>query len=496
MNRIKKEFFYPKSVAIIGESEKRRYFWIHSLINNGFDGAIYPVNPKKKSGAGLKFYASILDIPDSVEYAIIAVPAKAVPVALRECGKKGVKFVSIFSSGFAEVGEEGKNLEQQILEIIHEYGMACNGPNCMGIYVPKSGLAFRTDSKQINIGTVSFVSQSGGIAINLILRGQKQKLLFSKVISTGNGIDLTPADYIEYLADDTETKVIGIYLENLGKNSTEGRHLFNALKYATAKKPVIVWRGGRTDMGAKAASSHTGALRSNNAIWDAVIKQTGILTVRTFEELVDTLLAFQMVTDHQRPKSRGVGLVSVSGGVGVTNSDLLADLGLTVPKLTPETVAKIEGDNMVASVGVSAQNPVDLGSTYFALSVVDKVIRDLASDQNISSVIIEVSNHYVYNAAILLMENYAQLFMEQILKTIRTIRREQKDKPIFLTIPIIAYENERLIDRDFFTSRNIPVFDSVENAGKALANLCRYDKFRKTLEKRGLLQVSTPSNKS
>jgi acyl-CoA synthetase (NDP forming) len=484
LRKLTHDFFYPKSVAIFGESEKRRFFWIHSLINNGFDGAIYPIHPKRESGAGLKFYKSVFDIPGSIDYAIIAVPAVYVLDCLKDCVKKGIKFASIFASGFSEIGDKGNILEAAIQDFIVQNDLRVNGPNCMGVYCPKSGLAFRTDSKQIMIGTTSFVSQSGGIAINLILRGQKQALYFSKVISTGNGIDLPPADYIEFLADDPETKVIGAYLENLGKNLEDARHLLSALKYANQKKPVVVWRGGRTVMGAKAASSHTGALATDNTIWNALVKQTGIIDVRTFEELVDTLLAFQIVKPKSRPKGPAVGLVSVSGGVGVTNSDLLADIGLTVPKLSQESIDFIEKDNMVASIGVSPQNPIDLGSTYFALGVVDKVIQRLVADTNVDSVIIEISSHYVYNVALLSMPDYPRLFMEQIEKTIKKSRQIIKDKPILLTIPNIAYEEERLVDRAFFTGKNIPVFDTVESAGKAINNLRRYHLFMENLPKR------------
>jgi len=482
--KVKADFFYPKSVAIFGSSERRGHFFIHSLINNNFNGPIYSIHPAKRSGAGLPFFKTLNEVPDpTVDNAIIAVPAELVLSCLQDAERKGVKCASIFSSGFSEAGAEGKKLENNLKEFLKTSKIRVVGPNCMGIYCPKSGLAFRTDSKQIDVGSVSFVSQSGGIAINLILRGQKQSLLFSKVVSTGNGIDLTPADFLEFYADDPETKVIGAYLENLGKTPEEGRKLFNALKYANQKKPVIIWRGGRTSMGAKAAASHTGALASNNLIWDAVIKQTGIISVHNFEELVDTLLAFQIVKPSARPKGSGVGLVSVSGGEGVTDSDLLAEFGLTIPRFTEETIKLLEKDNSVASVGVSPANPVDLGTSYFAFSVVDNVIKHLVMDPNINSVIVEISNHYVYNAALLTMNDFSRLFMEQILKTVKEIRRKV-DKPILLTMPIIAYEQERLLDRDFFVRNKIAVFDTVEAAGKSIANLLHYETFVKSLPAR------------
>src|SRR6056297_272027 len=232
MSRVKREYFYPESVAIFGPSEKRGYYWIHSLVNNGFDGAIYPIHPRKSSGAGFHFYQSVFDVEEEIDYAIIAVPARIVPKVMEDCGRKGIPFVSIFSSGFSEIGEEGKSLEDKIKKIGEKYNIAINGPNCMGIYCSKSGLAFRTDTNQGGVGRISFVSQSGGICINVILRGHKQEIKYSKVISTGNSIDLTPADYIQFLADDRESKIIGVYLENLGRNKNEGRALFEALRYA------------------------------------------------------------------------------------------------------------------------------------------------------------------------------------------------------------------------------------------------------------------------
>jgi acetyltransferase len=185
-SRLTRDIFYPTSVAIFGSSARRGYYWIYSLIDNGFDGAIYPIHPTRKSGAGLPFYKNVNDVPGLIDYAIVAVPARFVMDVIKDCVKKKIKFVHIFTSGFSESGEEGNQLENEVLQLARSNGILINGPNCLGIYCPKSGLSFRSDLFQHGEGFVSFISQSGGIANNLVLRGHKQNLSFSKVVSLGN----------------------------------------------------------------------------------------------------------------------------------------------------------------------------------------------------------------------------------------------------------------------------------------------------------------------
>lgn len=472
--RVKKEFFYPKHIAIFGPSEKRGYYWIHALINTGFNGAIYPIHKEKKFGAGLQFYPSLSKVPEPVDYAIIAVPAEFVSSVLKECAKNKVKFVHIFTSGFSESGEVGRERSKEIKSIIKKNNMCVAGPNCLGIYCPKSGLSFRSDIYQMDEGRVSFISQSGGIATNVVLRGHKQNLLFSKVISIGNSVDLQPADFIEFLAEDPETKVIGLYLENMGKTQEEEEKLIVALKNANSIKPVIVWRGGRTALGARAALSHTGSNPTKMEKWAEVLKQTGIIEVRTFEELIDTLIAFEIIKIDFLPKGRNVALITLSGGIGVTNSDLLDDLGLRIPYLSEKTMREIEDYDQISSAGVSAANPIDLGGAFLNLSVVNKVITLSMQDDNIDSMIIEISHHYIYDRILLLDENFSKAFLKRILETIIHASQIVKGKPVALVMPTVAYEMKQLFNRDYFVRKGIPVFDTVENAGKVIRNLNLY----------------------
>ncbi|HMF34404.1 MAG TPA: CoA-binding protein, partial [Candidatus Lokiarchaeia archaeon] len=465
-------YFHPKAIAVFGPSSKRGYYWLRSLISGGFQGKIFPIHPKQESALGLRFYKNLMDVPDDVDYAILEVPAQIVPQAVRDCVEKGVKFVTIFTSGFAEMGAEGRQLEEEILKIIEGTETRINGPNCMGIYCPRGGLSIRSDIEPRD-GNIAFVSQSGGIAINTVMHGVKLNLGFSKVISVGNSIDLNPVDYIEYLTEDPRTKVIALYLESFGHTQEEVRKLVDVLKTTMLKKPVVLWKGGVTDRGAIAAASHTGALRSNRAIINAVIRQTGVIAVRTFEEFIDTLVAFQML---KLPLGRGIGLVSVSGGVSVTNSDLIVDMGMKVPVLDPDTVDQITKVNMVQNVGVSPQNPIDLGSSYFAMDINEKTIFELARDPNVNAVIIEISTHYIYNARILSVEDFPRLFFESMMKCVKEIRTKVK-KPVLIALPDISYEEETLQDRHAYLNRNLPVFPNVERAAIAIRNLVTYREF-------------------
>jgi acyl-CoA synthetase (NDP forming) len=469
--------FNPKAIAVFGPSSKRGYYWLRSLLAAGFNGKIFPIHPTQECALGLRFYKTLADVPDDVDYAIIEVPVKVVPDTIHQCVKKGVKFITIFTSGFSEMGADGRRIEEELLEIIKGTGCRINGPNCMGIYCPRGGLGFRSDLEPKD-GVISFISQSGGIAINTTMLGVKLNLGFAKVISVGNSIDLKPADYLEYLTEDPRTKVIALYIENLGRNPEEVKKLFYALKIASLRKPVVFWKGGVTERGAIAAASHTGALKSNRAIINAMIHQTGIVLVGSFEEFMDTILAFQML---KIPKGRGIGLVSVSGGVSVTNSDLIVDMGLDVPILAIDTVERIRKINFVQNIGVSPQNPIDLGSSYFALDINEKTIFELANDPNIHALIIEISTHFIYNARVLAFEDFPRIFFESMMKCIKEIRVKVK-KPVMIALPAISYEEETLSERHLYLKRMVPVFPTVERAAKAVKNMMVY---REYLESHG-----------
>ncbi|NVM27395.1 MAG: CoA-binding protein [Candidatus Helarchaeota archaeon] len=470
------EFFHPKSVAVIGTTARNDWFWLKNLVSMDFNGKIFPINPKYTSALGLTFYDKIANVPFDIDNAIVAVPAKHVHDVLKECILKRVKLVTIFSSGFSETAtQEGKELEQDLMTLKEstKSDIRILGPNCVGIYCPESGLSFRPEFAR-NQGRVGFISQSGGLAINMGLRGKTLRIFFSKIISFGNAADIKPVELLEYLGYDKKTRIIGIYLEGI----KDGPKFMRVLREITPKKPVILLRGGQTDVGARAAASHTGSIAGSNDLWRSLFNQTGAIPVNSFEELVETLLAFNF-NYHHLPKGNNVGLLSVSGGVSVINTDICNKLGLNIPKLTPESVSRLQ--EVIQDVGTSVQNPLDLAASFFNIHALKVAIETLGNDPNIHSIIMEIANHYIYTPEQHGVEGYANLFYETVLQLLRRIRRS--GRPVLVAFPPIAFEARRIWDRKLFIDAKIPIFSSITAAAQALAHLTDYSNYLKTAKK-------------
>jgi len=462
------EFFYPKSVAIVGVSPSNGWFWLKNMMSLDYSGKIFPVNPKYKSALGLQFYDRIANVPYDIDYVIITVPSHLVKGVLQECILKKVKLVTIFTSGFSELGtEEGKQLEKDLIDLKKstKSDIRILGPNCLGLYVPESGLSFRPEFSK-NSGHVGFISQSGGLAINMGLRGKILKIFFSKVVSFGNAIDVQPSELLNFLGNDERTRIIGMYLEGI-KNGPEFTRI---LQEVAPKKPVIILKGGQTTEGARAAASHTGSLSSPNELWNAIYRQSGAIAVNSFEELVDTLLAFNYC---KLPKGNNIGMLSVSGGSSVINTDTAAKLGLKIPKLTPESIAKLQ--EIVQDVGTSVSNPLDLAASFFDIQALKASIETLGTDENIDSLIIEIANHYIYTPESQGIEGFTDLFYQTVLKLLKKILRS--GKPVLVAFPTIAYEQRRIWDQKLFIDEKIPIFSSFLSAAQALSHLVRYAKF-------------------
>ncbi len=466
-----KDLLNPETVALIGSTSRNRFYFLRSLVSAGFRGAVYPVNPKVRSAFGYKFYSSLLDVPDDVDLVISEVPARVTPKIMEECVRKEVKGVVVFASGFSESGtEEGIRLEKEIVKIARDGGVRIIGPNCLGIYHPEHGLAFRPDLPR-DPGPVGFVSQSGGHAINFALIGKVTGLRFSTVVSFGNGCDVDAAEILDYLADDPKTRVIAVYVEGV----RDGRRFFNSLKRAAAEKPVVVWKGGRTDSGSRAAASHTGSLAGSPRIWDSMIRQCNAIPVKTFYELVDTVLAFIFCP---RVEGRQVGLVSISGGSGVVNSDYCSEVGLEVPQLSESARKKLSG--AVQNVGTSVANPIDLAGSFMSPIAVKTVFETLKEESGVDSIIFELAVQYP--------SFYADFIEDPTLSTafynmlIEECREAGKVKPVLIAIPQVAYEDAQRYVRDLFVQAKLPVFPSVERAATALANIINY--YMKTVQRK------------
>ncbi len=462
------EIVHPNSIALIGDSPKGRLYWLKSIIESGFEGTIYPVNPTVKSALGLKFYKSILDIPGAVDLVIVRVPASVVPEVVKESVMKKAKGIVVFSSGFSENSEEGAKLEEKLVQAIRGTRTRIIGPNCMGIYCPESKLSFRPDTS-METGPVGVVSQSGGHAINLSITGKSIGLHYSKVFSYGNACDLDSPDFLEYLAEDEKTKVIGMYIEG----TKNGERLISVLKKTAEKKPVIVWKGGKSEAGAHAAASHTGSLAGSAKIWDTVFKQTGVIPVKDFDELLETISVFVFCPPTT---SENLGLVSISGGSSVSNTDYCVEEGFNVPELSVETKERLR--DFVQRMGTSIKNPLDLAGSYNYPGVLENVLGILGEDQNIGSIMFEVQVHYTSLVEMLVEAPVSHVIYGGMLEGCKKIR-DKSNKPVLVILPRTSYEDALIEVKNLFVNAGFPVFPSITSAAKALRNVVKYYKRKK-----------------
>ncbi|MBN1612887.1 MAG: CoA-binding protein, partial [Deltaproteobacteria bacterium] len=271
--------FHPKRVAVIGVSAAGNLFgsgMILSLQDIGYSGEICPVNPKGGTFAGLHIYKSVEEIPGQIDFAVIAVAAKNVPEALEACRRKGVAGAEILSAGFKELGTpEGIALEEEIKRIAAR-GIRVVGPNCFGIYCPASGLTVLPGSDLSRTpGPLAFLAQSGGMSIDFAATGKWMGLNFSKLVSFGNGADLRETELLDYLGRDSDTGIVAMYIEGI----EEGESFFSTLREVTRRKPVVIYKGGLSEAGQRAVTSHTASLGGSKAIWEAVLRQSGAVQV-------------------------------------------------------------------------------------------------------------------------------------------------------------------------------------------------------------------------
>lgn len=359
--------FYPKAIAIVGASDgnfSAGSYFMSYILDYGYAGPVYPVNPTKQVVHGLKAYPDLSSIPGQVDYVICCLPAPKILDLLAECPAKGVKVVHLFTARMSETGQQkGKDLEAEILQQARRMNVRLIGPNCMGVYHPRQGIGFGYDMSK-EPGTVGAVFQSGGASALLVRYGELQGLRFSKVISYGNALDLDESDFLRYLAHDDETEVIAAYFEGI----KDGRRFFDALADAAHAKPVIAIKGGRSIAGTKSVASHTAAIAGSNIIWDTVFRSTGAIQARDMNELVDFVAAFSFL-----PPIKGdrVGIVGGGGGKSVMSADACEEAGFTVPPLPPEIERELEtrapelrgwlGNPIDSSImGGTAMNPGEL----------------------------------------------------------------------------------------------------------------------------------------
>jgi len=465
-----KEFepiFYPKSIAVVGASAtsiKAGSLWVWSLKSAGFSGVIYPVGASGGRIADLDIFPNLRLVPGEIDYVIVSIPRQSVLELLDDCATKNVKAVQFFTAGFSEIDtQQGRRLEEQMLEKARQGNLRIIGPNCIGVYCPEHKIPFLLGTLGES-GSVGFVSQSGGIATKLVTIGIARHINYSKVVSFGNGIDLDASDFLQYLAADPKTKVIGAYLEG----TRNGARLFNTMKKVAGVKPLVVWKGGRTEAGAQAAMSHTGSLASSAAIWSAMLKQAGALEVHSLEELTDTLLIFQQL-GHWRGTRAAIigGLADGGGGNSVAAGDACMENGLKVPSLSLETKQKLS--ELLGEVGSILRNPVDVSQAQFrGLASLFQAIYLVTRDTIIDTVLIQEDID-------ILLPVYSQKGLEEINEFFIELGRKQ-NKPIIVVLPPGSAEPERLQIEQKLLAACIPVFCSMDRAAKAVYRLNQYSR--------------------
>lgn len=379
-------FFSPRSIAVIGastreESVGRALF--SNILLSGYTGIVYPVNPKARGILGVRAYRTVWDIPESVDLAVIIVPNQHVPAVMEDCGEKGVKGAIIITAGFKEIGKEGSNLEKSVIKISKKYNISVIGPNCLGIINTDSKISLNATfvSGKLKSGNIAFISQSGALGVAALEYAREKNIGLSKFVSIGNKADVTENDLLVALKDDPHTDVILLYIEDL--NDPKGFiELARELTGNNQKrKPILVIKSGRTVEGARAASSHTGALGSSDEAYDSLFNQCGVIRVDTIEELFNYALTF---ASQPLPQGNKIGIVTNAGGFGIIATDVAVRYGLNLAAFSPKTKKKLKE---CLPITANISNPVDIigdakEERYTA------ALENVLADENVDSVIV------------------------------------------------------------------------------------------------------------
>ena len=458
-------FFSPKSIAIVGVS--KRVFglggmaYLSYLLDSGFPGRLYPINPKAKEVRGLRVYPSLTSLPEVPELVIVSVPAAQVPSVLEECARLGLKYIYVLSAGFRETGtEEGKRLEEQIATIARKGELLIMGPNCMGPYCPSSRLTMWGAIPGRN-GELGIISQSGGIAQRLTEYACFLGVGVNKAASIGNATVLDSTDYLEFMAEDEGIRVIAMYLESV----RNGKRLLQLVREVNRQKPIILLKGGESEAGASTVASHTGTMAGEERLWEAFIRQTGAVRVLSMNELVDAILAFYHLPG---PSGKGVFLVGGGGGNSVLHADACIREGLDVPSLSGANMERLR--RIVPVAGNIAGNPLDLWATFQDKACLTEILEMGYGDPHIDMIIVDrLIPRKVYHMPDM---------PDSTAAVIDFIKENRHRKPTIFTVdseggdPDLAGKGS--VFRAQFCAAGIPAYPSLERAVRALRHLQRY----------------------
>ncbi len=377
--------FSPKTIAVIGDKKATGYMWLRSHLK--FAGKLYSVqvDPAEIDGIkelGVENYTSLMDIPEPVDLAIVAVPRHVAPRICRDLIQKDAAAAHFFTAGFSETDtDEGRQLEKVLVEIAEQGNFHIVGPNCMGVFNPSLGVGQGMPGETLpEAGPVGFISQSGTHAVTFNRHAVMHGLAINKTVSFGNGIMLDSPDYLEFFGQDPSIKIIGMYIEGI-KN---GKRFLKVLREVAARKPVVIWKGGRTEEGDRAIASHTGSLAVSHTVWNSAVKQCGAISVGNLDQMIDTLKALLYLPPV---KGNRVGVTGVSGGQSVAISDAFGEAGLRVPTLTKESYDELA--SFYSLIGGGYRNPIDTANQNGR--EIRRIIDILERDANIDNLALLVS---------------------------------------------------------------------------------------------------------
>lgn len=451
-------FFNPASVAVVGVSRdpfKINFNLFANLVRLKFPGKVYPVNPNVQEILGIKAYPNLESIEDEVDLVISAVPAAATLKVIKDCVEKGVKGVVIVAGGFAEGGEKGRKVQDEIARLLKESGIRAIGPNSLSPLNTSNGLIIGfTPHEKLKQGNVSFIFQSGLYEPRLRWIFSDLNLGINKLIDLGNKMDINEVDALEYLAEDPDTKVIAIHLESI---AGDGRKFLQLLKDTSKKKPIVVLKSGRTEAGIKAASSHTGAIvKGSDAVFDVAMSQVGVIRAQTVEEFFDFAKVFEFLMPLELNGNR-IAIATFSGGEGVIATDLCQEQGFSMAKVSPETFGKLQ---KVSPPWTISPNPFDLGvclQFHHPAEVYRVYLESMISDENVDCLASEIGL-----TDLLMSDEFSKPFL----------MAREREKPLVIWQLEGASRNGSSIQ--WLESNHIPIYASAERAIKALSALYRY----------------------
>jgi len=474
--------FHPENITIIGAS-KNIMKWgtiiLANIISGGYQGQLYPINLTQPRILGLQAYPSLQDLPEPPDMVFICLPANNTPDFIEECGKADAKTVVAIAGGFSESGVEGKRLEEEIREIAKKYPyMNVVGPNTMGVCNPYTNLYALMPTITLRKGTIAFVSQSGNIGTQLMSLGEKEHIGFSKFVSSGNEIVLQLEDYIEYFGEDPETQVILCYIESIKKH----KKFIQITSRISQKKPIIVFKAGKSDVGARASQSHTGALAGSYELYHAIFKQCGVIEAENTIELIDYAKAFSRLPPLKGDK---IGIISWGGGWGVITADKLVNAGLKVPALPEESVRKI---NAYLPAFWSKNNPIDLVGSLNRRShlktleclyesgmdgiIVLGIIIGGAFDPAKYNILLKVPDSEFSAQEIKMFKEEFDNMDLQFLKRMKKLM-DRYQKPIVI---VSLMQNEKILEQE------LVIYSMPEQATQAMKKLYEYYHYRSKFE--------------